>query len=81
MPPNHAKSRSLTSLIWKQLDFDVRETGVDLLISSCVTLGGLMDLFKEKAMAPHSSTLAQKIPWLEEPGGLRSMGSLRAGHD
>lgn len=46
MPPNHAKSRSLTSLIWKQLDFDVRETGVDLLISSCVTLGGLMDLFK-----------------------------------
>ena len=30
----------------------------------------------EKAMAPHSSTLAWKIPWTEEPGGLRSMGSL-----
>ena len=29
----------------------------------------------EKAMAPHSSTLAWKIPWTEEPGGLRSMGS------
>ena len=32
-------------------------------------------------MAPHSSTLAWKIPWTEEPGGLQSMGSLRAGHD
>ena len=32
----------------------------------------------EKAMAPHSSTLAWKIPWLEEPGRLQSMESLRA---
>ena len=30
----------------------------------------------EKAMAPHSSALAWKIPWMEEPGGLQSMGSL-----
>ena len=37
--------------------------------------------YKEKAMAPHSSTLAWKIPWTEEPGGLQSMGSLRVGHD
>ena len=35
----------------------------------------------EKAMAPDSSTLAWKIPWTEEPGGLQSMGSLRVGHD
>ena len=35
----------------------------------------------EKAMAPHSSTLAWKIPWLKEPGGLQSVGSLRVGHD
>ena len=35
----------------------------------------------EKAMAPHSSTLAWKIPWVEEPGGLQSMGSLRVRHD
>ena len=35
----------------------------------------------EKAMAPHSSTLAWKIPWTEEPAGLQSMGSLRVGHD
>ena len=35
----------------------------------------------EKAMAPHSSTLAWKIPWTEEPGKLQSMGSLRVRHD
>ena len=35
----------------------------------------------EKAMAPHSRTLAWKIPWTEEPGGLHSMGSLRVGLD
>ena len=33
-------------------------------------------MVSEKAMAPHSSTLAWKIPWMEEPGGLQSMGSL-----
>ena len=32
-------------------------------------------------MAPHSSTVARKIPWMEEPGRLQSMGSLRVGHD
>ena len=35
----------------------------------------------EKAMAPHSSTLAWKIPWTEESGGLQSMGLLRVGYD
>ena len=35
----------------------------------------------EKAMAPHSSTLAWKIPWTEEPGGLQPMGLLRVGPD
>ena len=34
----------------------------------------------EKEMATHSSTLAWKIPWMEEPGGLQSMGSLRVRH-
>ena len=32
-------------------------------------------------MAPHSSTLAWKIQWAEEPGGLQSMGLIRVGHD
>ena len=35
----------------------------------------------EKAMAPHSSTFAWKIPWMEEPGRLQSMGLQRVGHD
>ena len=35
----------------------------------------------EKEMATNSSTLAWKIPWTEEPGGLQSMGSQRVGHD
>ena len=37
--------------------------------------------YAEKAMAPHSSTLAWKIPWMGEPGRLQSMRSLRVGHD
>ena len=41
----------------------------------------LLQGHSEKAMAPHSSTLAWKIPWTEEPGRLQSMGSLRVGHD
>ena len=41
----------------------------------------LLVLGMEKAMATHSSTLAWKIPWAEEPGRLPSMGSLRFGHD
>ena len=35
----------------------------------------------EKGMATHSSILAWRIPWTEEPGGLQSVGSQRGGHD
>ena len=35
----------------------------------------------EKEMATHPSILAWKIPWMEEPGGLQSMGTQRVGHD
>ena len=35
----------------------------------------------EKAVAPHSNTLAWKIPWMEEPGSLQPMRLLRVGHD
>ena len=41
----------------------------------------IINNYSEKAMAPHSSTLAWKIPWMEEPGGLQSVVSLRVGHD
>ena len=43
------------------------------------SLGGEGPL--EKEMATYSSTLAWKIPWMEEPGGLQPMGSLTVGHD
>ena len=49
------------------------QTRLKLLSSSSMALLG-------KAMATHSSTLAWKIPWMEEPGGLQSMGS-QIGHD
>ena len=41
----------------------------------------LYSAFSERAMAPHSSTLASKVPWMEEPGRLQSMGARRVGHD
>ena len=56
---------------------------LSLVTWSCLTLWDLKDCspLLEKAMAPHSSTLAWKIPWTEEPDGLQSMGSRRVGHD
>ena len=50
----------------------IRETGVQSL--------GWEDP-PEKAMATHSSILAWRIPWTEEPGRLKSMGLQRVGHD
>ena len=50
----------------------MRETRVQFL--------GQEDLL-EKEMAAHSSILAWRIPWMEEPGGLQSMGWQRVGHD
>ena len=49
-------------------------------LSFILYLGTPQD-YMEKTMATHSSTLAWKIPWPEEPGRLQSMGSLRVGHD
>ena len=53
------------------------------LLLQVIFPGFISDLIfrAEKAMLPHSSTLAWKIPWTEEPGGLQSSGSLRVGHD
>ena len=57
----------------------------DRFIFGCLgrlkTFTHLCTLKMEKAMATHSSTLAWKIPWTEEPGGLQSMGSRRLRHD
>jgi len=47
----------------------------------CIYIHIYLYIYMEKAMATHSSTLAWKIPWTEEPGRLQSMGSQRVGHD
>ena len=52
-----------------------------MLITITATLNIASSVYAEKAMAPHSSTLAWKIPWTEEPGGLQSVGSQRVGYD
>ena len=76
------------------MSFDVFPQGIHLNVIKIVLLDALsseppgkpyiytyIQCISEKAMAPHSSTLAWKIPWTEEPGRLQSMGSLRVGHD
>ena len=50
-------------------------------MSLLVIINSQVGLSSEKAMATHSSTLAWKIPWMEEPGRLQSMGSRRVGHN
>ena len=60
----------------KDLCLEIQELIFFLFILSFAS-----SLFSEKAMATYSSTLAWKIPWMEEPGGLQSMGSWRVGHN
>ena len=51
-------------------------------LMSCTKKFKMKDLKQDAIkMAPHSSTLAWKIPWVEEPGRLKSMGSLGVRHD
>ena len=52
-----------------------------LITSGALVNCRFLGCLSEKAMAPHSSTLAWKIPWMKEPGRLQSMGSLRVGHN
>ena len=65
---------------WTGKNFN-KKVGNDVNCSKEVKFRKASKRFVEKAMAPHSSTLAWKIPWTEEPGGLQSLGSLRVGHD
>ena len=84
----HFQQRSsLSTVIWYNLGMTAmnrnhERTLTDLKLrvqKQATTL--LQFLSKGKAMATHSSTLAWKIPWTEEPGGLQSMGSLRVGNN
>ena len=52
-----------------------------LLMRKYVLNAYYLDSILEKAMAPHSTTLAWKIPWMQEPGRLQSMGSLEVRDD
>ena len=52
-----------------------------LIAIQCGELVTILLATLRATMAPHSSTLAWKIPWMEEPGRLQSMGSRRVGHD
>jgi len=86
---------SKTSILWHsaffifQISHPYMTTEETIALTTGTYVGKAMSLLfnmlyrlvMEKAMAPHSSTLAWKIPWMEESGGLQSMGSLRVEHD
>ena len=86
--PEHSPYQSLLSggikkaLLESHLGFP---GGSEVKASACDEgdLGSIAGLGRslEKEMATHSSILAWRIPWTEEPGGLQSMGSQRVGHD
>jgi len=70
------------SLGWDQVKHLWTSVGIEFVKIFTMAMGagknksGSYSILSEKAMAPHSSTLAWKTPWLEEPGRLQSMGSL-----
>ena len=70
--------------LWKCHNYLFEVTNKFLRVGKFATIefpnNGIALLKAEKAMAPHSSTPAWKIPWTEEPRRLQSMGSLRVGH-
>ena len=74
-------------LVWVALPFSRGssqprdQTQVSHTACRFFTIWACVRAYTEKAMAPHSSTLAWKIPWMEEPGRLQSMGSQRVRHE
>ena len=63
-------------VVYFELPFSLLTLG-----QTALPLGAIWWCLGTRFMAPHSSTLAWKIPWMEEPGRLQSMGSLRVGHN
>ena len=81
-PRNAAISGYLWGLCVSEASFTLNmQTFVTLLGAESMLPTALGGQFVEKEMATHSSTLAWKIPWMEEHGGPQSMGSRRVGHD
>ena len=70
----------LESCTWNTMEGAIRTELTSYRIH-CMYFSPTILRFLEKAMAPHSSPLAWKIPWTEEPGRLQSLGSQRVRHD
>ena len=75
-PPNQTKEEEIGNLPDKEFQIMIMKMIQNLENKMELQINSL-----EKAMAPHSSTLAWKIPWMKEPGRLQSMGSQRVGRD
>ena len=89
---HHSSKASIlrcSAFVIVQLSHPYKTTGKTTALTRWTFVGKVISLLfntlsrfvLEKAMAPHSSTLAWQIPWTEEPGRLQSMGSLRVRHD
>jgi len=74
------KDKNLQPRVPARISSDLKKKSKALQTSKSSVNSAPPNQLSEKAMAPHSSTLAWKIPWTEEPGRLQSMGSLRVGH-
>ena len=72
---------SVCDFCWSFENPEILKNKQDCSFRYILTFKGDYVLTAEKAMAPHSSTLARKTPWTEEPGGLPSMGSHGVRHD
>ena len=90
MSPASAYRSFTTGTTWKALSFHITCLFTSLVAQTAQHLPAMRETWVrslgqedalEKEMETHSGTLAGKIPWTEEPGGLQSMGSLRVGHD
>ena len=71
----------VVSLVETVMGTDATMEAVVVSVGTVVAVAGAEVLVETAAVSPHSSTLAWKIPWTEEPGRLQSMGSLGIRYD
>ena len=79
--PSLADRFFTTSATWEARMYVYEVINIYVYIYIYIYIYIYTHIISEKAMAPHSCTLAWRIPWSEEPGRLQSMGSQRVGHD